>query len=62
LGCILIALVKRLKWQAGAGIGISLASLPAQAEHAAMPAALAYAPLWLAMRRVRQLKHMGDAH
>jgi|GEM_PF-6952518 len=46
--------------QVGAGIGVSMDSLPAQAVHAAILAALAYAPLWLAMRRVRQTGTAAD--
>jgi hypothetical protein len=40
--------------QAGAGIGVSMNSLPGQAARTAAMAALVLTPLWLALRRVRR--------
>jgi hypothetical protein len=40
--------------QAGAGIGLSMHSLPGQAARTAAMAALVLTPLWLAIRRVRR--------
>jgi hypothetical protein len=40
--------------QAGAGIGLSMNSLPGQAARTAAMAALVLTPLWLALRRVRR--------